>query len=140
MQRLDKLSLLIPFVIRHGSYLIIEILTIPPLPLEWKLQELLRYLVHQKRSMVTSFNGYGDSKAYSAVKDIYSPTKPIKKCECVSHYQKRVSLRFCNLKTKQNKQTTKKTHTHTHTHTHTKGLGEKENSLIQKLTQYKMSD
>ena len=139
MQRLDKLSLLIPFVIRHGSYLIIEILTIPPLPLEWKLQELLRYLVHQKRSMVTSFNGYGDSKAYSAVKDIYSPTKPIKKCECVSHYQKRVSLRFCNLKTKQNKQTTKKKK-HTHTHTHTKGLGEKENSLILKLTQYKMSD
>ena len=36
---------------RHGTYLIIVILMIPALPLEWKQQELVRYLAHQKRSM-----------------------------------------------------------------------------------------
>ena len=36
---------------RHRSYLIIVILIVPALPLEWKQQELLRSLVHQKRSM-----------------------------------------------------------------------------------------
>ena len=35
-----------------------------------------------------SFNGDGDSKAYSAVKYIYSLPKAIKKFECVGHYQK----------------------------------------------------
>ena len=35
-----------------------------------------------------SFCGDGDSKAYPAVKDIYVPTKPIKKFEYVGHYQK----------------------------------------------------
>ena len=46
----------------------------------------------------TSFYGNGDSKAYSAVKDIYGPGKPIKKFECVGHYQKRVGSRLRNSK------------------------------------------
>ena len=33
----------------------------------------------------TSFYGDFDNKAYPAVKDIYCPTKPIKKFECVGH-------------------------------------------------------
>ena len=45
----------------------------------------------------TSFYGDGDSKAYPALKDIYGPSKPIKKFECVDHYQKRVGTRFGNL-------------------------------------------
>ena len=44
----------------------------------------------------TSFYGDGDRKVYPAVKDIYGPTKPIKKFECVSHYEKRVGLRLCS--------------------------------------------
>ena len=48
---MKKLPLLIPLVMRHGSYLIILILFTPALPLEWKQQELLISLVHQKRSM-----------------------------------------------------------------------------------------
>ena len=45
-----------------------------------------------------SFCGDGDSKAYPAVKDIYVPTKPIKKFEYVGHYQKWVGSRLRNLK------------------------------------------
>ena len=48
---MKKLSLLIPLIMRHESYLIIVILTIPALRMEWKQQQLLRSLVHQKRSM-----------------------------------------------------------------------------------------
>ena len=48
---MKKLPLLIPLVMRHGSYLIIIILIMPAPPLEWKQQELLRSLVHKKRSM-----------------------------------------------------------------------------------------
>ena len=48
---MKKLPLLIPLILRHGSYLIIVILIIAALPLEWKQQEKLRSLVHQKRSM-----------------------------------------------------------------------------------------
>ena len=33
----------------------------------------------------TSFYGDFDNKAHPAVKDIYCPTKPIKKFECVGH-------------------------------------------------------
>ena len=53
----EKLPLLISLAVRHGSYLIIVILIIPALPLEWKQQELLRSLVHQKKSIdyITSF-------------------------------------------------------------------------------------
>ena len=46
-----KMPLLILLVMRYGSYLIIMILIIPTLPLKWKQQELLRSLVHQKKSM-----------------------------------------------------------------------------------------
>ena len=46
----------------------------------------------------TSFYGDGDSKAYPAVKDIYGPTKPVKKYECIGHYQKRVGTRLRKLK------------------------------------------
>ena len=55
----------------------------------------------------SSFYGDGDSKAYP-VKYIYGPSEPIKKFECVGHYQKRVGLGLRNLKKKKN--------------THTKGL------------------
>ena len=73
----------------------------------------------------TSYYGDHDSKAYPAVKDIYGPNKPIKKFECVDHYQKGVGSRLCNLKKKQTNKQTK-----------TKGLEEKKNSLILKQTQY----
>ena len=49
----------------------------------------------------TSFYEDGDSKAYAAVKCIYGPTKPIKKFECVGHYQKDVGLRLRNSKKSQ---------------------------------------
>ena len=55
----------------------------------------------------TSYYGDHDSKAYPAVKDTYGPNKPIKKFECVDHYQKGVGSRLCNLKKKTNKQTNK---------------------------------
>ena len=71
----------------------------------------------------TSYYGDHDSKAYPAVKDIYGPNKPIKKFECVDHYQKGVGSRLCNLKKKQTNKQTK-----------TKGLEEKKNSLILKQT------
>ena len=48
---MNKWFLLITLIMRHGSYLIIVTLIIPALPLEWKQQELLRSLVHQKRNM-----------------------------------------------------------------------------------------
>ena len=46
----------------------------------------------------TSFYGDGDSKSYTAVKNIYGPCKPVKKCECIGHYQKRVGSRCRKLK------------------------------------------
>ena len=46
-----KLPLLIPLVMRHGSYFIIVMLIMPALPLEWKQPGQLRSLVHQKRRM-----------------------------------------------------------------------------------------
>ena len=42
----------------------------------------------------TSFYGDGDSKSYSAVKDIYGSEKPASKYECIGHYQKRVGNRL----------------------------------------------
>ena len=48
---MKKLTLLIPLVMRRGSYLIIVILIIPAVPLKWKQQELLTSLVYQKRSI-----------------------------------------------------------------------------------------
>ena len=51
----------------------------------------------------TSFYGDGDSKPCPALKDIYGRSKPIKKFECVGHYQKCVGSRLCNLKTKNTK-------------------------------------
>ena len=50
------------------------------------------------RLYYTSFYADGDSRAYSAVKEIYVPAKPIKTFECVGHYQKRVGSRLRNLK------------------------------------------
>ena len=47
----------------------------------------------------TSFYRDCDGKTYPDIKDIYSPSKPIKKFECADHYQKRVSSRLRNLKT-----------------------------------------
>ena len=79
----------------------------------------------------TFYYGDHDSKAYPAVKDIYGPNNPIKKFECVDHYQKGVGSRLCNLK-KKNKQTSKQTNKQTKT----KGLEEKKNSLTLKQTQY----
>ena len=35
----------------------------------------------------TSFYGDGGNKAYPAVKDVFGLRKPIKKFECVGHYQ-----------------------------------------------------
>ena len=60
----------------------------------------------------TSFYGDGGSKAYPVVKDIYCPSKPIKKFECVGHYQKRVGSRLHNLKKKKHKKTGRKRKTH----------------------------
>ena len=65
------------------------------------------------RLYYTSFYRDSDSKAYPAAKEIYSPNKPIKRFECVGHYQKRVGSMLHNLKKKHKK------------------TGRKENSLIQ---------
>lgn len=46
----------------------------------------------------TKFYGDGDSKAFSAVENIYGPTKKLKKYECIGHYQKRVGTRLRKLK------------------------------------------
>ena len=50
----------------------------------------------------TSFYGDGDSKSYTAVKDFYGPMKPVKKYECIGHYQKRVGCRLRKLRVKKN--------------------------------------
>ena len=42
----------------------------------------------------TSFYGDGDSKSYPAVEKVYRPDKPVKKYECIGHYQKRVGTRL----------------------------------------------
>ena len=55
------------------------------------------------RLYYTSFYRDSDSKAYPAAKEIYSPTKPIKRFECVGHYQKRVGSMLHNLKKKTQK-------------------------------------
>ena len=44
----------------------------------------------QHKLFYTSFYGDGDSKAYSAVQNIYRPAKQVKKYECIGHYQKRI--------------------------------------------------
>ena len=60
----------------------------------------------------SSFNEGGDSKTYPAAIDIYGSIKPIKKFECVGHYQKRVGSRLRNLKKKKQKRTGRKRKTH----------------------------
>ena len=42
----------------------------------------------------TYFYGNGNSRTYLAVKYIYGSSKPVKKLERVSHYQKRVGSRL----------------------------------------------
>ena len=100
-----KLSLLVQLVLRHGSYLIIVILIVLAFRLEWKQRELLRSSSSKEKHGLYYTSSYGDSdsKAYSTVKDIYGPTKRIKKFECVGHYQKSVASRFRNLKKKRKK-------------------------------------
>ena len=39
----------------------------------------------------TSFYGDGDSKGFPALENAFGLEKPIKKYECIGHYQKRVS-------------------------------------------------
>lgn len=46
----------------------------------------------------TSFFGDGDSKSFGAVKNFYGPTKPVKKFECIGHYQKRIGCRARKLR------------------------------------------
>ena len=55
----------------------------------------------EKHRLYYSFYGNSDSKAYPAVKYIHGPTKPIKKFECVGHYQKSFASRLRNLKKNQ---------------------------------------
>ena len=50
-----------------------------------------------------AFYGDGDSKAYPAVRDIFGPTKSIRKFECAGHYQKCAGSKLLNLKTKNTK-------------------------------------
>ena len=82
---MKKLSLLISLVMRHGSHLIIVILIVPALPLEWKRQELLRSLVHQKRSMnyITPLFIETVTARNIVLSKTYGPTKLIKKFEFV---------------------------------------------------------
>ena len=54
--------------------------------------------VETRRLYYTSFYGNGDSKSYSAVKDIYGPTKLVKKFECIGHYQKHIGNRLRKLR------------------------------------------
>ena len=46
----------------------------------------------------TSFYGDGDSKAYTAVQNIYRPTKLVHKFECIGHHQKRIGNRLRKVK------------------------------------------
>ena len=40
------------------------------------------------------FHGDGDSKAFPAVQNAYSPEEPVKKYECIGHYHERVGTRL----------------------------------------------
>ena len=55
-----------------------------------------------KKLYYTSFYGDGDSKSYSAVKEFYGPKKPVKKFECIGHYQKRIGSRLRKLRKENN--------------------------------------
>ena len=82
------------------------ILIISAFPLEWKQQDPLKIFISLKEKhelYYIYFYGDGASKQHPAVKDRYGPTKPIKKFECVDHYQKRVGSWFPNLKNKNTK-------------------------------------
>ena len=57
-------------------------------------QKIFQRSVQKHNLYYTSFYGDGDSKAFSAIKDVYGPSKPAKKFECVGHYQKRVGTRL----------------------------------------------
>ena len=93
------MPLLIPLFMRHGSYFIIVILVIPALPLQLKQHELLRSLVHQKRSMDCITLLFMEMvTAYLVAKDLHDPSKPIKKFECVGQYQTRAGSGLHNLK------------------------------------------
>ena len=54
--------------------------------------------VEKHRLCYTSFYGDGDSKAFPAVKEIYGAKKPMKKQECIGHYQNKVECRLHKLK------------------------------------------
>ena len=42
----------------------------------------------------TSFYGDGDSKVFPAMENAYGLEKPVKKYECICHYQKRAGTRL----------------------------------------------
>ena len=97
---------MILLVIRYGSYLIIVILIIPALTLssEWKQQELLISLVHQKRNMdyITPLSMGMVTPKHILVSKIYMVQLNLLRSlsQCVSHHQKRVGSRYRNLKKK----------------------------------------
>ena len=57
-------------------------------------EKIFKQLVTQHSLYYTSFYGDGHSKAFPAVENASSPEKPVKKYECIGHYQKRVGTRL----------------------------------------------
>ena len=100
LHKYKKLPPLIPLIMRHGSYLIVVIsIIIPALPWNGNSRSYYKIFSSSKEEhglFSNSFDGDGDSKAYSAVKDTYGPIKPIKKFECVGYYHKRFGWRLPN--------------------------------------------
>ena len=101
---MKTLPLLIPLVMKHESYLMNLNYTVSSREMETARAHKIFSSSKEKHGLYyTSFYGDGESKAYPAVKDIYGPSKPINKFECVDHSRKRISSRLRNLKTKAQK-------------------------------------
>ena len=73
--------------------------TSPAMEVEGAKRMFERSIV-KRNQRYTSYYGYGDSKAYEAVKSTYDVEKPVQQFECIGHYQKRVGCRLRKLKNK----------------------------------------
>ena len=57
-------------------------------------EKIFKQLATKHNLYYTSLYGDSDSKAFPAVENSYTPEKPVKMYECISHYQKRVGTRL----------------------------------------------
>ena len=53
-------------------------------------EKILKQTVTKHNLCYTSFYGDGDGDFFPSVENAYGPKKPVKKYECIGHYQKRV--------------------------------------------------